>query len=902
MSLGCNKRFLYRPTCLLLLIALFLFRCGDGGLEPDPGDYPEIYGFQDLDGNEIYGAESGSEIYVLGANFSIYDDQVLFGDQEAAIDQRHSTARELRVTVPNFSTAQTVAVTVSAKGQQSDPALFHISLPRYYPIGEQTNSVMTEDLNGDGVPDLTVLHSGGLSILTGKGNGTFKGPEKYMAGQDPVSVKFEDLNNDGALDVVALKSTYPEDPENISILLGKGDGTFLEAPSFTAGNKPCSLEIADLNNDGHFDLAVANQGDNAEHDRGVTLLLGKGDGSFENPAFFPTGDGKPCTLKIEDLNTDGNLDLIVLNRKDSADYPETVSILLGKGEGAFLAPTRFITGHHSLSLRLEDLNKDGNLDLAVLNRGPSPDYPSNVSVLLNNGDGSFQEKYQFPTTGRWPLAFELEDLNNDGNLDLAVLNAWGSMDSSGHISILLGNGEGIFHEADLFVVNDPSALSFEDLNRDGFPDLIVMKNNYNISEGPGSVSILLGNGDGSFQTASFLADDFKPKALLLEDLNMDGNPDLTILNTYLSSIHVLLGVGDGTFMAPPTYRAGEGPKAIKAGDLNGDRINDLVVANDRETISILLGNRNGTFKAPIEYAACTFPKSIVIQDLNHDNAPDLAVAGSDQPDWQGVVSILQGNGDGSFKQPESYPTGKMTNSIAAGDLNNDGHTDMVTTNTGILVKAQWGNVSILFGNGDTTFQEAIQLIAGPYPNSVSLADLNHDGNLDLTIVNLPTGILSYLGLVAIRYGNGDGTFKRPIYFSGGEFPFAVAIGDLNLDGQPDLVVSAINGNISVLLGNRYGTFQRLDKTMTNNYCSYAAMGDLDHDGRQDLAITNRLFGGYVSILYGNGDGTFEKTIPYGTGTLPCSVAIADLDGIGPLDLAVANSRSNDVTVILNPER
>ncbi len=897
--------FIKQPFSLstgwLLLVALTLFRCGDGGLEPNPGDFPEIYGFQDLDRDDIYGAESGREIYVIGANFSKSDSQVFFGEKEAVIDLQHSTETEIRVLVPNFSTAQTVAVTVIAQGNQSDPAPFHVSVPRYYTVGAEPTSVIAEDLNGDDRPDLTVLHSKGLSILTGKGDGTFKAAREYLADQKPLAVRLGDLENDGALDLIVLNSNNsPAYPGHISILLGHSNETFQATAPFPAGNNPGALEIADLNKDGKLDLAVIHQENTEDYPGNISVFLGHGDGSWQGPVFFSTNAGRPHTLTIADLNKDSHDDLITLNRCISPDSPGTVSVLLGNGDGSFQEATQFTAGKEPLFLITEDLNRDGNLDLAVLNQGEHQKLQGNVSILLGKGDGSFQGTKQFPLSGYHSLGFKIEDLNNDGYLDLAVLNTWGTIDYLGNVSILLGKGDGTFLEAiHLSVAEGPTALAIEDINRDGIPDLAVT-NNIN-SMYHGCVSIMFGQGDGSFHEAILFSSGTQPRALTLEDLNNDGLPDLTILNYQASNIHVLLGTEEGTFQASPAYNAGANPVSIKIDDLNGDRVNDLAVANEQGTISILFGDGDGTFQDPIEYDAGHKPKHLAINDLNNDNTPDLAVAGI-QADSQGTVSILRGIGDGTFAQPEQYATGRNTSSVTVGDLNNDNYADLVTTNAGIHSRALLGNISILLGNGDGTFQAATQWEAGPHPNSAALADLNKDGNLDLTVVNHPSLLQEDHGSISIGFGRGDGTFKRPLPLPVTGFPYSGTMGDLNQDGRPDLVVTTWAESVSVFLGNRYGTFQRQEKIITNSVLPSLAIGDLDHDGHQDLAITNKLFGGNVSVLYGRGDGTFEKAVLYGVGLHPSSVAIADLDGIGPLDIATANKISNDVTVILNPER
>jgi hypothetical protein len=253
--------------------------------------------------------------------------------------------------------------------------------------------------------------------------------------------------------------------------------------------------------------------------------------------------------------------------------------------------------------------------------------------------------------------------------------------------------------------------------------------------------------------------------------------------------------GDG-FLTAANYTAGYAPQSVAVGDLNGDGRADLVVANaDSPNVSVLLGKGDGTFQAAVNYALGVWPTSAAIGDFNGDGKADLVVTNS--PTFNSAyVSILLGNGDGTFQTAVNYGVGNGPTSVAVGDFNGDGKADLVAANS------QSNGVSVLLGKGDGTFQAAVNYAADLAPTSVAVWDLNGDGNADLVVANQNSDDVSVL------LGNGDGTFQAALQYSAGSLPQSVAIGDFNGDGKADLgVVNRLGNNASILLGNGDGTFQ-----------------------------------------------------------------------------------------------
>jgi hypothetical protein len=385
---------------------------------------------------------------------------------------------------------------------------------------------------------------------------------------------------------------------------------------------------------------------------------------------------------------------------------------------------------------------------------------------------------------------------------------------------LLGNDDGTFQNAVNYVAGvRPYSVSIGDLDGDGDLDLAVA------NDGSDNVSVLPGNGDGTFNAAVYDTGDW-PTSVSIGDLDGDGDLDLAVANGGSDNVSVLLGNGDSTFQKAENYGAGDWPTSVSIGDLDGDGDLDLAVANGgNDNVSVLLGNGDGTFQDAVNYGAGDQPYSVSVADLDGDGDMDLAIANFNNAS----VSVLLGNGDGSFQDSVNYGAGNGPYSVSLGDLDGDGDMD--------LALANWvsNNVSVLLGNGDGTFQNAVNYVAGDLPSSISIGDLDGDGDLDLAVAN---GISDN---VSVLLGNGDGTFQGTVNYGTGVRPESVSIGDLDWDGDLDLAISnKESDNVSVLLGNGDGTFQKAQNYSAGDGPSSVSVGDLDGDGDLDLAVTNRL--------------------------------------------------------------
>ncbi len=328
--------------------------------------------------------------------------------------------------------------------------------------------------------------------------------------------------------------------------------------------------------------------------------------------------------------------------------------------------------------------------------------------------------------------------------------------------------------------------TLRDLDGDGRLDLAVAVFNRD------AVSVLLGNGDGTFQSQATFATGRYPKFVAAADLNGDGRPDLAVANALDNTVSVLLGNGNGTFQSQATFATGSEPKSLALGDLNGDGKSDLAIVNGQShTVSVLLGNGDGTFQPRDNFITGSFPFSVVVSDVNYDGRPDLAVTNS----GSNTVSVLLGKVGGTFQTQATFATGNEPSTLALGDLNGDGRPDLTVANY------SGHSVSVLLGNGNGTFQAQTTFATGRYPTSVIMGDLNGDGRPDLAVSNWLTTNVSVL------VGNGNGTFKTHQDFNTGAYERVVTAGDLNGDGKPDLVVARSNfSSVEVWLGNGVGSF------------------------------------------------------------------------------------------------
>jgi hypothetical protein len=327
--------------------------------------------------------------------------------------------------------------------------------------------------------------------------------------------------------------------------------------------------------------------------------------------------------------------------------------------------------------------------------------------------------------GTGPYAIAIGDFNGDGKLDVAVTNEG----IGGGVWVSPGNGDGTFQFRQLFGTQSQTGGSFGvavgDFNGDGKLDIAVA-NGYPDN----TVGVLLGNGDGTFQTQQSYQVPRSPNALAVGDFNGDGKLDIvaSIDDSTNTQVTVLLGSGDGTFQTPVSSQANPSARALAVADFNGDGRLDLVVANaNNQEISVLIGNGDGSFQAPVAYGVGNAPSSLAVGDMNGDGKPDIIVANGDPSN---SVGILIANGDGTFQAQQTYPSAFATYGVAVGDFNGDGKLDVAVTSY-----SSSASVSILLGNGDGTLQTQQAYSLAYTPFLLAVRDINGDGRPDIAIAD-----------------------------------------------------------------------------------------------------------------------------------------------------------------------
>ena len=313
-----------------------------------------------------------------------------------------------------------------------------------------------------------------------------------------------------------------------------------------------------------------------------------------------------------------------------------------------------------------DFNGDAKPDLAIANV-----LHNNVTILINNGAGTFTSIGTVPVD-RNPEAIRTADFNGDGKLDLAVGNFFGGSLSTGNVSILLGNGNGTFQTAVNFNAGTPTDLAVADLNGDNKLDLAVASNTIN------KASVLLGNGDGTFQAAVPYNLPGEGRGVAVADFNGDTKPDLALTNGLASgNLSILLGNGDGTFQDATTTAVGSAPTGIIAKDISGDGKQDILIADTKShAVTVFLGVGNGTFQTPVSYPVGQEPIRFVLEDFNGDGPLDVITVNANSNSY----SVLRGNGDGTFQTAVTSPARTQSWAPFSGDFNQDGKPDLAILN------------------------------------------------------------------------------------------------------------------------------------------------------------------------------------------------------------------------------
>lgn len=685
----------------------------------------------------------------------------------------------------------------------------------------------------------------------------------------PQQVAAADFARSGFQSLVVTNSAS----NTMTVYLATGPATFAAGVAYPTCPGPVPVLAMDVSQDGYPDIIVACPNQNT-----VQVWLNNGasnPGSFRK--YVSLNASSPVALAAGDFLGSGTIDLAAATRHGG------ITIFLNEG-GTIVTKIAFVSGTET-GIVTGDFNHDGHLDLAV-----SDSSNNKVHILTGDGAGNFtQSGAYFIGSGTKPSGIVAGDFNHDGNLDVATINA-----GNNTATILLGSPTGALtvQPAQATGIN-PIAIATADVNSDGNLDVIAFDSP---TSSTGQMDVLLGNGDGTLQTAQSSSLSFAPGTFAaVADFNRDGKPDLAITQQNTDQVSLLLNntlptqyLDGRSYSSASKIAQGNGNMAdsIAVGDFNKDGLADIAVSYlEDNVVRVMTNNGSGGFNTAATYAVGNQPYDVVSADLNGDGYPDLVTANTNPNSATGSVSVLLNNGkggNGTFAAAVNYTVGRDPYQVAVGDLNGDGFPDLAVTNYAS------NTVSILFGSKTGTFTPASTLSTCANPYGVAIGNFGHD--------EFPSIAVTCYGAAQLEVfvNNGNGTFRTPVILTTNANPASLVVGDFNRDGNLDIVVgNSIANNLSFFAGHGDDSFSAGVTSPSLNFPNSIAAGDVNGDGILDIVAVAAYYD-RVAVALGAGDGTFGTFYQRQAGeflapTQPWAVALGDFDNDGQLDIVTANT-------------
>ena len=677
------------------------------------------------------------------------------------------------------------------------PALFDAQ----YNSSTSLNSMIIADFNHDGLLDFAVEDSeyNLVGVRLGDHKGQFGPLVSYLTGYNPQNLAAADFNGDGKLDLVTVNSS---DQGGVSVLLGNGDGTFASHKDFALSNQISHVAVGDLNGDTIADLVT-----DSATSYGLQVFIGIGDGTFAAPAPYSTGV-YISSIALGDVNGDSRLDVIASNTSNGS-----VMVRLGNGNGTLGKASDYSVGSdYPQALAVGDVNGDHNLDVVVAST-----YPNLVAVMLGDGTGTLTSSLTYTTAG--VAGATLGDLNRDGKLDIVLLEPDPS-GAVGNVGVRLCLGTGAFGKEVLYPFSTRAASpAVGDFDEDGLPDVAA------VDASNGAMVVLFGKGDGTLYDSVRYPILNCPNSVTLGDTNRDGTLDLISANGY-SSFDVYFGPIQG--LQKPNASYGVSSSRVILGDLDWDGQVDLItyVPYNSDPFSVLFGAGGGKFSTQVDIPGA--PSSVAIADVDHDGWQDLVSLDSSAY----TVSVNRNLGHRTFAASEVLLSASNIYDFAIGDLNGDQLPDLVLT-TG-------HGLQVALATAPGTYASPVSY--GVTAESAKLTDVNGDHKLDVLAVDY--------GTISVLLGKGDGTLGIEHDYAQANIG-AVAVDDVNGDGNVDIVIAMNPNTVGFLIGNGDGTFSVAPDSGYAWGAGFIAVGDLNGDGWPDLTVQDTSSSPcQVSVLYG----------------------------------------------------
>ena len=567
-----------------------------------------------------------------------------------------------------------------------------------------------------------------------------------MTGPNIAHLKAGNLNGDSLADLVAVTS------DGARSLVSHGDGTFsvqLAIPLFAVGTGK-QAALADFNRDGKTDLAIIGRSEPGTQGW-LNMSLGRGDGSFQQTAFYSGIKDIYSSVAAGDLDGDGLADVAVSRFTSSSG----VDVFLSRGDGSFTRLPSLTSNQTGLSIA--DLDGDGDGEIVGTGAG-------RLQVQAHSSGTAFTSLPLQASCSEFNL---LGDFNGDGRIDL-VMTQRGS-------AAFLGLGDATFDIPRVDVGSLPYWVDAGDFNEDGKVDLVA-----GVAGIDDHISVLIGRGGTSFDLPVNYPSGNEPNRVAVGDFDRDGHQDIAATSLF-DSVMAYFGVGDGTFSPGLSFPTGSAPFGLVSADLNHDGRSDLVVVNmGSNDVSVLLGRSDRSFEPQVRYPVGTAPKHAAAGDLDGDGDLDLVITNS-----EGTLSLLVGAGDGTFTAMAPIPAGALPQGVALADLDNDGDLDIVVGNRG----PSEGEIAVHFGLGNGTFEPRAVIGPANLPNWVVAADFNRDGWIDIAASNQG----NFAQYLSVQLNGGAAGFLPAQRFALCYDPFGMVVADFDRDGYPDIASATFSG-------------------------------------------------------------------------------------------------------------